>query len=87
MPEKKFQRRVMTQLLEIKEELRRNVEPDGMFSLSTLTTLEEFEDQENQLKRAETRATMVSQLCKIGKRFQGRHKEDAGQSFNQWPDG
>ncbi|XP_077098081.1 uncharacterized protein LOC143749487 isoform X3 [Siphateles boraxobius] len=69
MTDKRFQRKVLTQLIEIKEELRRigkNVEPDTVFHLSTLATEEEFQILERHLESENTRAAMVAKLCKIG---------------------
>ncbi|XP_052462896.1 TRIO and F-actin-binding protein isoform X8 [Carassius gibelio] len=69
MTDKRFQKKVLTQLLEIKDELRRIgkiVEPETGFHMSTLGTEDEFEYLERQLESGNTRAAMVTQLCKIG---------------------
>ncbi|KAL0994908.1 hypothetical protein UPYG_G00129100 [Umbra pygmaea] len=61
-----FERQVLKQLIEIKEELRRivkNVEPD----LSTLDTEEEFQYIERQLESENTRAAMVKKRKKHSK--------------------
>lgn len=57
-----FQKKVLTQLLEIKDELRRIgkiVEPETGFHMSTLGTEDEFEYLERQLESGNTRAAMV----------------------------
>ncbi|XP_058629522.1 uncharacterized protein LOC131539180 [Onychostoma macrolepis] len=67
MSDKRFQRKVLMHLIEIKEVVRRigqRVEPDTVFHLS----MEEFQYFERQLESGETRAAMVSKLCKIGGR-------------------
>ncbi|XP_039648482.1 uncharacterized protein LOC120553999 [Perca fluviatilis] len=69
MTEKRFQKKVLTQLLEIKEEMRRIgkiVEPETGFHLSTLGSEDEFKYLERQLESGNTRTAMVTQLCKIG---------------------
>ncbi|XP_073713968.1 uncharacterized protein [Misgurnus anguillicaudatus] len=76
MSDKKFQRKVLMLLVEIKEELRRigcRVEPDTDFHLSTLATEEEFQNLEKQLESQRTQAAMVCKLCQIG----GRNLKDS----------
>ncbi|XP_057186550.1 uncharacterized protein LOC130552347 isoform X7 [Triplophysa rosa] len=95
MSEKRFQRKVLMLLLEIKEELRRvgqRVEPDTVFHLSTLESVEELQHLERKLINEETRAAMVSALCKIG----GRNLKDSARRMldrlpqragcSSWPD-
>lgn len=62
-----FQKKVLTQLLEIKDELRRIgkiVEPETGFHVSTLGTEDEFEYLERQLESGNTRAAMVKKTNK-----------------------
>nr|XP_055051514.1 uncharacterized protein LOC129437414 [Misgurnus anguillicaudatus] len=76
MSDKKFQRKVLLLLVEIKEELRRigrRVEPDTDFHLSTMATEEEFQNLEKQLESQRTQAAMVCKLCQIG----GRNLKDS----------
>lgn len=57
-----FQKKVLMQLAEKKEELKRigqRVEQDSVFHLSTLGTEEEFQNLERQLSSVETRAITV----------------------------
>ena len=57
-----FQKKVLTQLLEIKEEMRRIgkiVEPETGFHLSTLGSEDEFKYLERQLESGNTRTAMV----------------------------